>query len=42
MINFDEFPSLSLECPSVAFTIQYECYLYDENKSGSGVNELRH
>ena len=42
MINFDEFPSLSLECPSIVFTIQYECYLYDENKSGSSVNELRH
>ena len=34
--------SLSLESPSIATSIQYVCYLYDENKSSSSVNELRY
>ena len=45
MIVFGEFPSLSLESPSVVTSIQYGCYLYDENKSGSmneRMNELRY
>ena len=41
MIDFGEFPSLSLESPSVVTSIQYVCYLYDDNKSGSSVTELR-
>ena len=40
VINFGEFPSLSLENPPVVTSIQYVCYLYEENKSGSSVNEL--
>ena len=40
MIELGEFPSLSLETPSAVTSIQYVCYLYDENKSGSIVNEL--
>ena len=42
MIYFGEFPSLSLESLSVVTSIQYVCYLYEENKSGSSVNELRY
>ena len=42
MIELGEFPSLSLETPSAVTSIQYVCYLYDENKSGSIVNELRY
>ena len=40
-IDFGEFPSLSLESPSVVTSIQYVCYLYDDNKSGSSVTELQ-
>ena len=43
MIDFGEFPSLSLENPSVVTSIQYSCYrcsLCDDNESGSGVNKL--
>ena len=40
MIDFGEFPSLSLESLSVVTSIQYVCYLYDDNKLGSSVNEL--
>ena len=36
MIDSGEFPSLSLE--STVTSIQYVCYLYEENKSGSSVN----
>ena len=32
MINFCEFPSLSSENPSVVTSIQYVCYLNEENK----------
>ena len=42
MIYFGEFPSLSLESLSVVTSIQYVCYFYEENKSGSSVNELRY
>ena len=43
MIDFGEFPSISLESPSVVTSIQYVvCYLYEENKSGSSVNELQY
>ena len=42
MIDFVEFPSLSLESPSVVTSVQYICYLYEENKSVSNVNELRY
>ena len=41
MINFGEFLSFSLEIPSVVTSIQHLCYLYDDNKSGSSMNELR-
>ena len=41
MIDFGEFPSLSLESLSVITSVHYVCYLYEENKSGSSVNELR-
>ena len=44
MIDLWEFPSLSLESPSVVASMQYVRYLYDDNtdnKSGSSVNELR-
>ena len=40
MIGFIKFPSLSLESPSVVTLIQYVSYLYNDNKSGSSVNEL--
>ena len=40
MIDFGEFPSLSKESPSVVTSIKYVCYLYDDNKSASSVNEL--
>ena len=33
MINFGEFPCCSIHCV---------CYLYEENKSGSSVNELQY
>ena len=42
MIDFSEFPSFSLESPSVVTSIQYVCYLYEENKSDSSVNKLRY
>ena len=44
MINFGEFPSLFLESPSAVTSIHYVIFmlLYDENKSGSRVNELRY
>ena len=34
MIDFGEFPSLSLESPSVVTSIQYAFYLHDDNQSG--------
>ena len=40
MIDFGEFPSLSLESLAVVTSIHYACYLYEESKSGSSVNEL--
>ena len=40
MIDFIKFPSISLESPSVVTLIQYVSYLYNDNKSGSSVNEL--
>ena len=42
MIVFGKIPSLSLERLSVVTSIQYVCYLYEENKSGSSVNKLRY
>ena len=41
MVDFGEYPSLSLESSSVVTSIQYVCYLYDDNKSDSSVDELR-
>ena len=41
VMDFIDFASLSLENPYVATSIQYVCYLYEENKSASRVNELR-
>ena len=37
-----DFPSLSLESPSGITSVQYVCYLYEKNRSGSSVNELRY
>ena len=34
--------SLTLFSASAVTSIQYVCYLYEENKSGSTVNELRY
>ena len=34
MIDFGEFPSLSLESLSVVTSMHYVCYLYEKNKSG--------
>ena len=42
MTDFGEFLSLSLQSPSVVTSIQYVCYLYEEKKSGSSVNELQY
>ena len=42
VINFGEFSSLSLESPSVVTSILYVCYLYEEQKAGSNVNELQY
>ena len=42
MIDFGQFPALSLEIPCVVTSIQCVCYLYEEYKPGSSVNELRH
>ena len=39
VVKFGEFLPVSLENPSVVTSIQYVCYLYEENKSGSSVNE---
>ena len=41
MIDFSEFPPLSLESLSVVTSIKYVYYLYDESKSDSYVNELQ-
>ena len=41
MIDFGEFPSLSLETPSIVTSNQFVCYLYEKNKLGSSENELR-
>ena len=41
MIDFGEFPSLSLESLSVITSVHYVCYVYEENKSGSSENELQ-
>ena len=41
MVNFGEYPSLSLESSSVVTSIQYVCYLHDDNKSDSSVDELQ-
>ena len=40
MIDFGELASISLESLSVVASIKYVCYLYDDNKSASSVNEL--
>ena len=42
MIDFGEFLSLSLENPTAVTSIQYVCYIYEENKPGSSVNDLRY
>lgn len=42
MIEFNEFPSLSLESPYVVTSIQSIYYLYEENESVSSLNELRY
>ena len=42
MIHYGGFPSLSLQILSVVASMDYVCYLYEENKSGSSVNELRY
>ena len=42
MINFSEFPLLSLERLSVVTSMHYVCYLEEENQSGSSVNKLRY
>ena len=42
LINFGEFPTLSLESLAVVTSINYVCYLYEENKSGSIVNKLQY
>ena len=34
--------SLYLESPSAVTSLHYVCYLHEENKSGSSVNELRY
>ena len=40
MRDFGEFPSLSLECSSVIAAIQFICYLHQENRAISKINEL--
>ena len=40
MLDSGEIPSLSLESLSVVTLMQHVCYLYEENKSDSSVNEL--
>ena len=42
MINFSEFPLLSLERLSVVTSMHYVCYLEEENQSGSSVNKSRY
>ena len=42
LIDFGEFPSLSFESLFVVTSMQYVSYLYEENKSGSSVNELQY
>ena len=42
MIDSDEYPSLSLESLFGVTSMHYVCYLYEKNKSGSSVNELRY
>ena len=42
MSHFGEFPSLSLECSSVVAAIQFVCFLYQENKPHSNINQLRY
>ena len=42
MIGFGEFLTLPLESLSVVISVHYVYYLYEENKSGSSVNELRY
>ena len=42
MLDSGEFPLLSLESLSVFTSMQHVCYLYEENKSGSSVNDLRY
>ena len=42
VINFCEFPPLSLESISVVTSMYYVCYLYGKNKSGSSVGELQY
>ena len=41
MIGVGQVLSLSLQSPSVVTSIQYTCHLYDDNKLGSSMNELR-
>ena len=40
MIDCGEFPSFFLESLSIVTSIQYLCYLYGDNESGSSVKEL--
>ena len=40
MRDFGELQSLSWECSSVVATIHRVCYLYQENKENSKINEL--
>ena len=42
MINFGEFLPLPWGSPYVVTSVQLECYRYNENKSGSNMNELRY
>ena len=39
MINFSEFPLLSLKRLSVVTSMHYVCYLDEENQSGSSLNK---
>ena len=42
MRAFFDFPSDSLECTSTVAAFQFVCYLYQENKAVSNINELRY
>ena len=42
MRDFGEFPSLCLESSSVVAAIQFVCYLYQEKKATSNIDELRY